>query len=96
MQHASASGQGELELRYHRPGSDSGEGPPAEALAPLKRDGGENPAHNRPTKSPAVLNPFARSTVRTTSGVPHRHTAGGDRSDSRRPTPVIVSVLRVR
>ena len=43
MQHASASGQRELELRYHRPGNDSGEGPPAEALAPLKRDGGENP-----------------------------------------------------
>ena len=31
-----------MELRYHRPASDSGE-PPAEGLAPLKRDGGENP-----------------------------------------------------
>ena len=59
MQHASASGQGELELRYHRPGSDSGEGPPAEALAPLKRDAAKTPPttdqQNRPlfsTRSP--------------------------------------------
>ena len=43
MQPASASGQRELELRYHRPAGDSGEGPPAEALVPLERDGGENP-----------------------------------------------------
>jgi succinate dehydrogenase / fumarate reductase, flavoprotein subunit len=42
MQSASASGQRELELRYHRPDSDSGEGESIEALAPLKRDGGEN------------------------------------------------------
>jgi hypothetical protein len=55
MQPASASGQRELELRYHRPAGDSGEGPPAEALAPLERDGGENPydiQHDLGSKSP--------------------------------------------
>jgi succinate dehydrogenase / fumarate reductase flavoprotein subunit len=43
MRHASGTGQRELELRHHRPASVSGEGPPSEALAPLKRDDGANP-----------------------------------------------------